>query len=412
MSRLFRKTGILLMILALFSTISMTAFAYTLIDTDKEVSLSLEYVSESTPLSGADFRIYKIADISSVNQYTLTEKFGNYSVSVEDLDSAGWLNLATTLTAYASRDGIEPTANGTTDSTGTLAFDELEVGLYLVEGDNITIGNCTYIPTPFIISLPNLNTEDVWEYDVTVEIKFGQNIYVPAPSGPSISTINISAVKVWKDDESENRPESVTVQLLRNGTVYEEVTLSEENGWSYTWYSLNADNKWQLTEKDVPEGYTVSVSKDDQTFTVTNTLILEEPSADDDSEKEPETEPPVEDNTQPGEEEEIKPEEPDDSDANASDGANDSSNSDSENLDNISGDGVPAGAATSDKPDDSSALDDSEFANDSAEDSSNDEDTPKTGDNSIVWLAVSLLSGAGIVTLLVFDKKISAKKSK
>ena len=86
-------------------------------------------------------------------------------------------------------------------------------------------------------------------------------------------------MKVWEDDGTEARPESVTVQLLRNGEVYDTVTLSDENGWSHTWTGLDKDDTWQVVEADVPDDYTVTVTREGITFVVTNTRSKDNPNS-------------------------------------------------------------------------------------------------------------------------------------
>ena len=77
------------------------------------------------------------------------------------------------------------------------------------------------------------------------------------------------------------RPTEIVVDLLKNGEVYDTVTLSEENGWSYNWDKLpryNADGtraEWTMTEQTV-EDYTVLIEKNGITFTVTNTYAPKE----------------------------------------------------------------------------------------------------------------------------------------
>ena len=44
--------------------------------------------------------------------------------------------------------------------------------------------------------------------------------------------------KVWVDD-GVDRPDSITVQLLRDGEVYDKVELKQSNQWVYTWDDLS-----------------------------------------------------------------------------------------------------------------------------------------------------------------------------
>ena len=73
---------------------------------------------------------------------------------------------------------------------------------------------------------------------------------------------------------SENAVDAA-LELLKNGAVYDTVKLSEENSWRYGWTDLPAMENgqpvdWQVTEL-TPEGYTVTVSREGETFLVTNT---------------------------------------------------------------------------------------------------------------------------------------------
>jgi hypothetical protein len=61
------------------------------------------------------------------------------------------------------------------------------------------------------------------------------------------------------------------VELLRDGEVFDIIKLTEEDGWRYTWKGLDGAHKWQVVEKDIPEGYTVSISQENTTFVITNT---------------------------------------------------------------------------------------------------------------------------------------------
>ena len=84
-------------------------------------------------------------------------------------------------------------------------------------------------------------------------------------------------MKVWNDaGQKHDRPEKITVQLLKNGEVYDTVILNERNSWRYIWNDLPKYDKnglpieWRVVEL-TPEGYTVSITQESGTFVVTNT---------------------------------------------------------------------------------------------------------------------------------------------
>lgn len=76
--------------------------------------------------------------------------------------------------------------------------------------------------------------------------------------------------KVWDDNSYPERPESVTVTLLKDGEPFEKVTLSEENQWTYTWDQLEELSTWTVEETEVPELYEVSYETKDTTVFITN----------------------------------------------------------------------------------------------------------------------------------------------
>ena len=89
---------------------------------------------------------------------------------------------------------------------------------------------------------------------------------------PDDKKVSYSAQKVWSDKGYESkRPQSVEVQLLKNGTEYDKQTLNEANGWKCSWTDLDASATWEVKEKTVPSGYEVKTSQKDNVVTVTNT---------------------------------------------------------------------------------------------------------------------------------------------
>lgn len=86
-------------------------------------------------------------------------------------------------------------------------------------------------------------------------------------------TTTITAVKVWNDAGfDQNRPTSITVELLQDGVVFDTVTLDRDNNWMYQWTGLSADATWTTREVSVP-GYTTTTERDGNVFVITNTVI-------------------------------------------------------------------------------------------------------------------------------------------
>ncbi len=97
---------------------------------------------------------------------------------------------------------------------------------------------------------------------------------------PDNGYTSVTVKKVWVLDDGGKRPESVTAVLYRDAEKYASIELSDKNGWSHTWSSLNDSYTWTVDEPDVPEGFTSTVSGSGGTvFTITNDDIPVRPTA-------------------------------------------------------------------------------------------------------------------------------------
>ena len=136
-------------------------------------------------------------------------------------------------------------ATVSTNAEGAASFGTVSAGLYLVVANPVEVGNVVYTAETTLISVPGLNDDGTWSYEVVADAKFSTE---PAPT-------DIVVRKVWADDDdaASDRPQSVTVQLVGDGSVVDEVTLSSANGWQHEFKSLDGSVTWQIVEKDVPE---------------------------------------------------------------------------------------------------------------------------------------------------------------
>src|SRR5699024_5655665 len=88
-----------------------------------------------------------------------------------------------------------------------------------------------------------------------------------------------SGKKTWVDEDSRNRPDSITIKLYANGEEIDEIEVTEEDGWTYQFTELQAfDDQGQAIEytiDEVPvEGYETTVNG----YDVTNTFDPGDPS--------------------------------------------------------------------------------------------------------------------------------------
>lgn len=134
-------------------------------------------------------------------------------------------------------------------------------------------------------------TDDGWwsvqEKDVPAEWKSDTkrvgNVFIVTntynePGADEPEPIEISVQKKWEPAGADH-PDSVTVQLLRDGKAYKEETLNIGNDWKHTWTGLALDSNWDVKEKDVPDGYTSSIEQGGDIFTYVITNTRNEPAA-------------------------------------------------------------------------------------------------------------------------------------
>lgn len=138
---------VLMLIITLINTIGQSVNAVTneIIDLNKKASLIIkryEYINnsaEKTAFKGVGISIYGVSSDS---------------------------NTVAEAEHYISENNIEPETK-TTDSNGTVKFENLELGRYLVV-ETTTPKNALTKMESFLIDLPRSNDDGKWNYDVTV----------------------------------------------------------------------------------------------------------------------------------------------------------------------------------------------------------------------------------------------------
>ena len=235
-------------------------------------------ISLVCPVEGMELSLYRVAEYEESGSFTLTERFRKYPVSLEQKSQEGWQGAADALADYIRRDGIAADAVFVSGADRTVCFTELNRGLYLVLGQTTELQEDgrtqIYEPQTALIALPE-NSKETSEgtdpYQVTAVLKFEKN---DKPGNPEETKIHV--LKVWKQDQEKERPDSIVVELLQtdaegNTTVVDRQTLTKENQWSYTWKNLSTLMRWSVSEAEVPKGYTVAVTREGDTVVLTNT---------------------------------------------------------------------------------------------------------------------------------------------
>ena len=241
---------------------------------DNKCSLTISYCYDETAFSDAQVKLYRIAEVSADFQYTLTQPFKASGLILNGIQSAGeWNVVRSTLEAHILAYGIEPDTASVTNQNGQVCFDSLGTGMYLAVVNQVTQGDLHYRFDSALVALPGLGEDGRWQYEVSVNAK----AECLPPIDPD-ENIEFKVLKLWKGDEGRSdRPESVEVEIFRDGISYEKVVLSEENHWSYTWSAKDDGANWSVVERNVPHGYTMTVEERESSFVITNTLISSTP---------------------------------------------------------------------------------------------------------------------------------------
>ncbi|WP_219070228.1 Cna B-type domain-containing protein [Bifidobacterium simiiventris] len=236
-------------------------------------SITVEYKDDGEALAGASVSLYRVASWNAKGDgFEPTKSFADYSVDwdVFGADSETFRQLAETLSGYAARDAVSADATAKTDADGQASFDGLARGLYLVNVAAFKTSALSCGASSTLTAVPSGTAANA-SYDVKLQPKT-ECTPIEKPS-----TVERSVRKVWKGDSASVRPESIAVQLLRDGKVFDEVKLTESGKWSYSWSGLASDHEWKVVEKSVPAKYTVLVDRENAETLITNTYTPEQP---------------------------------------------------------------------------------------------------------------------------------------
>ncbi len=256
----------LIVLLSFCLPMTVLASAETL-DPAKDASLTLVYQHEGQPFDGLEIKTYRVADVTDGYVFSLTGQFSSYPVSLDGIESqTEWNIICQTLQSYVWADSLTPTATATTDASGTVKFDKLLPGIYLTMPVSILAEAATTEFFGFLTVLPDEGTDWSLNYDVTAYPKSTQY----NPNDDDVRMLKV--VKQWKDPGYHlDRPDSVQVDIYRNGEFKATVSLSSENNWTHSWVAADDGAVWTAVERQVPEAYTVTIEYKDDTIILTNT---------------------------------------------------------------------------------------------------------------------------------------------
>lgn len=232
------------------------------LDTGRECSLTVIFSKDGYAFGDVPAEIYRVAKAYTNGTYSLIPPFSTFPVNIHGIRSQQeWKDVAYTLSAYVQSQQIPADHTVLSDQEGRASFENLETGLYLVMGKTVENEKGIYTFENFMIYLPT-PADGGYDYDMEARPK-------PAQFTPKTE---YTVKKLWKDSAySASRPGSVTVDIMKNGTMQETVELNSANNWSYSWSAPENTDLWTVVEKDVPNRYDVTITASGGMFTITNT---------------------------------------------------------------------------------------------------------------------------------------------
>lgn len=254
-----------LMLLALATPVALAdEVEVPVFDITRTNNLTIEYEYDETPIPGARFDIYHVADLSQDLVLTLREDFVATGLDLNGLEAQALQEAAEVMAKYVEDTEIPVVDHLVTNEKGLALAHDLPAGAYLVVGYPTTMEDRIHYSSPQLVILPAQDPETLeWNYAVTIQLK---SISHPVDEKP----LDLTVVKKWADEGyEESRPVQVTVHLLWNDEIYDTVILSDANNWTHTWYALLPIGTWRV-EEEVPAGYVVEISNDGTTFTLLN----------------------------------------------------------------------------------------------------------------------------------------------
>lgn len=229
-------------------------------------SLSLWCVKDDDIVSGMHWQIYRVGH-RVADDYVFEGAFEGYRLTLGDetkpmleWDAETVADAGETLKIFTIVDNIPFINEGWTDENGSVTFEGLSKGLYLVWGDILQKGDTTYIPAAIFFEMRE-------EYEAGLDAY--PKIVYRTLSG---SVVPYSVRKIWENSEDQawDRNTSIIVERYCDNKLFDEIVLNEANNWNFEWTEKDG-HEWFVHEKVIPEHYTVAYKTHLTEYYIVNT---------------------------------------------------------------------------------------------------------------------------------------------
>ncbi len=196
-------------------------------------------------LVGVTWNLYYIGTRDADGNLILNESLEDSGIRTKALP----IDLAVSLQHYAQIH-LTPDYTGKTNTNGKLLFTDVPEGVYLACGEEFIDENRKYFPSPTLFDVMESETNPSLQWNL--QPKF--TVYSFRDS-----QVTYIVAKDWVNDGDamQDRPESITVSLYRNGKFYQNIELNAENQWTYSWRG-SINDCFQVLETEIPPNYLVT----------------------------------------------------------------------------------------------------------------------------------------------------------
>lgn len=151
------------------------------VDASQVGSLSVTASYDGTAVPGMTFRIYQVASYSDDGSLKLAGDVVDCGIDVTSLTAkstpaSAWDKAAGELLTWVREHAVKAAAAQATAANGRAVFRSLKPGLYLLEGDSVTLNGHRYTPSAYLESVPTRAADegDGWVYDVASAVKISR----------------------------------------------------------------------------------------------------------------------------------------------------------------------------------------------------------------------------------------------
>lgn len=180
------------LVLTVFITVfwGSSAFAAShIVDHNKTGALTITLWNPKTqePISGTHFALYFIGHLGENGYNLYYEKTADFADYPENINNTGAPALPQSLAEYTATVEIDAYQTLSTNSAGTVAFEDLPLGLYLViQLPTETASSSTH---PFLVSIPTADpVTGFWLYEIDASPKVSATPPSPTPTPTPIPT--------------------------------------------------------------------------------------------------------------------------------------------------------------------------------------------------------------------------------